>query len=92
MLKRLAAAKNKAESRAGGKTVHSMEKTREFTVNCDIKMVAVDVDGTFVHSEYTYDIPRYQRILSRMNDAGCRFCSCKWEPVLSVERFVSRIL
>lgn len=73
MLKRLAAAKNKAESRAGGKTVHSMEKTREFTVNCDIKMVAVDVDGTFVHSDYTYDIPRFQRILSRMNDAGCRF-------------------
>ena len=35
-----------------------MEKTREFTVNCDIKMVAVDVDGTFVHSDYTYDIPR----------------------------------
>ena len=29
MLKRLAAAKNKAESRAGGKTIYSMEKTRE---------------------------------------------------------------
>ena len=36
-------------------------------------MVAVDVDGTFVRSDYTYDIPRFKRILSRMNRAGCRF-------------------
>lgn len=39
----------------------------------NIKMVAVDVDGTFVHSDYTYDIPRFQRILRRMQDADCRF-------------------
>lgn len=39
----------------------------------DIKLVAVDVDGTFVRSDYTYDIPRFQRILSRMKDAGCHF-------------------
>lgn len=42
-------------------------------MNYDIKMVAVDVDGTFVHSDYTYDAPRFQRILSRMKEAGCRF-------------------
>ena len=24
-------------------------------MNYDIKMVAVDVDGTFVHSDHTYD-------------------------------------
>lgn len=39
----------------------------------NIKMVAVDVDGTFVRSDYTYDVPRFKRILSRMNRAGCRF-------------------
>ena len=39
----------------------------------EIKMVAVDVDGTFVRSDYTYDVPRFQRILSRMNDSGCHF-------------------
>lgn len=39
----------------------------------DIKMVAVDIDGTFVHADYTYDKPRFRRILSRMNEAGCRF-------------------
>lgn len=38
-----------------------------------IKMVAVDVDGTFVRSDYTYDIPRFQRILSHMNHIGCHF-------------------
>ena len=39
----------------------------------DIKMVAVDVDGTFVRSDYTYDVPRFKRILSRMNRVGCQF-------------------
>lgn len=42
-------------------------------MNHQIKMVAVDVDGTFVRSDYTYDVPRFQRILARMNAAGCRF-------------------
>ena len=39
----------------------------------EIKMVAVDVDGTFVRSDYTYEIPRFKRILSQMNDFGCHF-------------------
>ena len=39
----------------------------------EIKMVAVDVDGTFVHSDYTYDVQRFKRILARMNEAGCHF-------------------
>ncbi len=38
-----------------------------------IKMVAVDVDGTFVHSDYTYDVQRFKRILARMNEVGCHF-------------------
>lgn len=38
-----------------------------------IKMVAVDIDGTFVRSDYTYDILRFLRILSRMKEAGCHF-------------------
>ena len=39
----------------------------------DLKLVAVDVDGTFVRSDYTYDAPRFRRILARMEAAGCRF-------------------
>lgn len=42
-------------------------------MNHNIKMVAVDVDGTFVRSDYTYDIPRFKRILSKMKAAGCNF-------------------
>lgn len=42
-------------------------------MNYDIKLVAVDVDGTFVRSDYSYDIPRFQRLLKKMNEAGCRF-------------------
>lgn len=39
----------------------------------NIKLVAVDVDGTFVRSDYTYDVPRFRRVLARMNAHGCRF-------------------
>lgn len=39
----------------------------------NIKLVAVDIDGTFVHSDYTYDISRFEHILSRMKNAGCNF-------------------
>lgn len=39
----------------------------------DIKLVAVDIDGTFVRSDYTYDVPRFQRILARMKAVGCHF-------------------
>ncbi len=39
----------------------------------DIRLVAVDVDGTFVRSDYTYDVPRFQRIFARMKEINCRF-------------------
>ena len=39
----------------------------------DIKMVAGDVDGAFVRSEYTYDVPRFKRSLERMDRVRCRF-------------------
>ena len=39
----------------------------------DIKLVAVDVDGTFVRSDYTYDVKRFKRILERMKEVGCQF-------------------
>ena len=42
-------------------------------MNSKIKLVAVDIDGTFVRSDYTYDVPRFQRIFERMKKAGCRF-------------------
>lgn len=39
----------------------------------DIKLVAVDIDGTFVRSDYTYDTVRFQNIFMRMKNAGCNF-------------------
>lgn len=39
----------------------------------EIKLVAVDIDGTFVRSDYTYDVLRFQSLLFRMKEAGCRF-------------------
>ncbi len=39
----------------------------------NIKLVAVDMDGTFARSDYTYDIPRFEAAFSRMKEVGCAF-------------------
>jgi Cof subfamily protein (haloacid dehalogenase superfamily) len=39
----------------------------------DIRLVAVDMDGTFCRSDHTYDERRFGRILERMREVGCRF-------------------
>ena len=38
-----------------------------------IKMVAVDVDGTFVRHNHTFDEERFRRILARMTEVGAEF-------------------
>ena len=38
-----------------------------------IKLVAVDIDGTFVHADYSYDAARFGRVLARMEQVGSRF-------------------
>ncbi len=38
-----------------------------------IKLVAVDIDGTFMRTDYTYDIPRFKAALARMTKVGCEF-------------------
>ncbi|TDW13113.1 hypothetical protein EDD63_1493 [Breznakia blatticola] len=49
-----------------------MEKKMKNNPN-NIKLVAVDVDGTFVRTDYTYDKPRFLAIMERMKKAGCEF-------------------
>lgn len=39
----------------------------------DIKLVAVDMDGTFLRSGRRFDRPRFLRVLKRMQKAGCHF-------------------
>ena len=38
-----------------------------------IKMVAVDIDGTFTNSQRTFNEPRFLRVLDRLEAAGARF-------------------
>lgn len=38
-----------------------------------VKLVAVDVDGTFVRDDYSWDTARFGRIFDRMAAAGCKF-------------------
>ena len=39
----------------------------------NIKLVAVDIDGTFVRSDYTYDTLRFKKVMELMKKAGCKF-------------------
>ena len=39
----------------------------------NIKLVAVDIDGTFVRSDYSYDVERFKRIWKKMKEVGCHF-------------------
>ena len=38
-----------------------------------IKLVATDMDGTFLRPDNDYDRERFQRVYARMREAGCRF-------------------
>lgn len=54
----------------------SDKKTGVYKMNMNphnIKLVAVDMDGTFARSDYTYDIHRFNAIFSRMTEVGCAF-------------------
>lgn len=39
----------------------------------NLKLVAVDMDGTFLRSNHSYDVPRFEAIFARMKAAGCQF-------------------
>ena len=39
----------------------------------NLKLVAVDMDGTFARTDYTYDIPRFKAVLSWMKAVDCQF-------------------
>lgn len=42
-------------------------------MNSDIKLVAVDIDGTFMRDDYTYDEVAFKNVLSEMAKVGCQF-------------------
>ena len=42
-------------------------------MNNQIKLVATDMDGTFLHDDMSFDVARFKKILSRMNKVGCKF-------------------
>lgn len=55
----------------------------------DIKLVAVDVDGTFVRSDYTYDVPLFKRILAAIDkECSLRTRKCLLRARDSQSRFL----
>ena len=39
----------------------------------DIRLVAVDMDGTFMRDDHSYDVERFGRVFARMSERGMRF-------------------
>ena len=42
-------------------------------MNTKIKLVATDMDGTFLRNDNTYDIKRFKKIFARMKELDCKF-------------------
>lgn len=38
-----------------------------------IKLVAVDIDGTFMRTDYTYNVELFEKIFARMKELNCNF-------------------
>lgn len=45
------------------------------------KVVAVDMDGTFMRDNQTFDHKRFDRILNQLRDQGGHFYRFKWSSL-----------
>lgn len=55
-----------------------------------VKLVAVDVDGTFIRDNYTFDEPRFEKIFARMKKAGCQFVVASGNQYYQLREIFSR--
>ena len=54
-----------------------MPTQQENRSNKPVRMVAVDMDGTFLNDDKTFDVERFERILTRLSRHGILFCGGK---------------
>lgn len=50
-----------------------------------VKLIAVDMDGTFLSDAKTYNRPRFLAQYARMKAQGIRFAGCQRQPVLPAD-------
>ena len=50
-----------------------MPTKQENRSNKPVRMVAVDMDGTFLNDDKTFDVERFERILTRLSRHGIYF-------------------
>ena len=55
----------------------------------NVKMVAVDMDGTFCRSDTTIDEHRFGPVLARMQEVGCHFVVASGKPISAAEGLIS---
>lgn len=49
------------------------------------KLIAADIDGTFLRPDRTYDRPRFERILKRMHAKGAKFVVASGNQIALLE-------
>ncbi|WP_238386339.1 Cof-type HAD-IIB family hydrolase [Streptococcus sp. S784/96/1] len=57
-----------------------------------IKLIATDLDGTFLTKEHTYDKTLFAKVLDKCEDRGILFTVASGRPMLSVQRLFSDVL
>ncbi|WP_238385727.1 HAD family hydrolase [Streptococcus sp. S784/96/1] len=57
-----------------------------------IKLIATDLDGTFLTKEHTYDKTLFAKVLDKCEDRGILFTVASGRPMLNVQRLFSDVL
>lgn len=55
------------------------------------RLVAVDLDGTFLRTDYTYDSQRFERLLEYMEHVGCCFAAATGNTYLQVQEIFGEL-
>lgn len=56
-----------------------------------VKMIAVDMDGTFLNSDKQYDRPRFEKLLDRMDKKGIRFVCASGNQLIKLQHYFEGI-
>lgn len=55
-----------------------------------IKLVAVDIDGTFIHDDYTFDVERFEKIFKHMKAINCNFVVASGNQFYQLEKIFKK--
>ena len=55
-----------------------------------IKLIATDMDGTFLNSQKDYNRERFADLYTELKKTGHQVCRCQWQSIFSTQVLFSR--